>query len=242
MACPPSGTRRRCRTGAPTGALALHPVRRLARHSGLEREPVGPAPIVRRSMPVSLSRASAATCAARVPAVSPDGSGPPTWPPSAPPSSRPSKTPATCTFPKARATIPPPPKPSASRPRLGQKRTFTEHAGALRQPPPARSGGWTWHPVDAAGWLASYRRASPGTPGLASRRRRPFGRRGAVAVAKVGRGRGGQSLGQGWRTILPGMPPAAFALNASAACASGYTAPTWGRKCPSSTRRASWIN
>ena len=32
--------------------------------------------------------------------------------------------------------------------------------------------------------------------------------------------------GEGWRTILPGMPPAAFALYASAACASGYTAPT----------------
>jgi hypothetical protein len=37
---------------------------------------VGPAPIVRRNMPVSSSRASAATCAARVPAVSPNGSGP----------------------------------------------------------------------------------------------------------------------------------------------------------------------
>jgi len=98
------------------------------------------------------------------------------------------------------------------------------------------------HPVDAVGWLASFRRGSPGTPGLASRRRRPFGRRGAVAVAKVGRGRGGQSLGQSWRTILPGMPPAAFALSASAACASVYTAPTWGRKCPSSTRRASSIS
>jgi len=60
----------------PAGALALHPVRRLAQHSGLEREPVGPAPIVRRSTPVSSSQASAATCAARVPAVSPNGSGP----------------------------------------------------------------------------------------------------------------------------------------------------------------------
>ena len=53
---------------------------------------------------------------------------------------------------------------------------------------------------------------------------------------------GGQALGQGRRTILPGMPPAAFALNAWAACASGYTAPTWGRRCPSSTRRASSIS
>jgi len=35
---------------------------------------------------------------------------------------------------------------------------------------------------------------------------------------------------QGWRTILPGMPPAAFALYASAASARGYTAPTWGRR------------
>jgi Sigma-70 region 2 len=48
--------------------------------------------------------------------------------------------------------------------------------------------------------------------------------------------------GQGWRTILPGMPPAAFAPYASTACASGYTAPTWGRRCPSSTRRASSIS
>src|SRR5690242_2271685 len=48
--------------------------------------------------------------------------------------------------------------------------------------------------------------------------------------------------GQGWRTILPGMPPAAFAPYASAACASGYTAPTWGCRCPSSTRRASSIS
>jgi hypothetical protein len=53
VACPPSGTRRRCRTGARRGALAIHPVRRLAQHTGLEREPVGPAPIVRRSTPVS---------------------------------------------------------------------------------------------------------------------------------------------------------------------------------------------
>ena len=71
MACPPSDTRQRCRTGASTGALAIHPVRRFAQHSGLEREPVGPAPIVRRSTQVSSSRASAATCAAGVPAVSP---------------------------------------------------------------------------------------------------------------------------------------------------------------------------
>jgi hypothetical protein len=36
----------------------------------------------------------------------------------------------------------------------------------------------------------------------------------------------GRGPGQGWRMILPGMPPAAFALNALAAWASGYTAPT----------------
>jgi hypothetical protein len=36
---------------------------------------------------VSSRRALAATCAAGVPAVSPNSSGPPTWPPSAPPSS-----------------------------------------------------------------------------------------------------------------------------------------------------------
>ena len=52
----------------------------------------------------------------------------------------------------------------------------------------------------------------------------------------------GQPLNQGWRTILPGMPPAAFALYASAARASGYTAPTSGRRCPSSTRRASSVS
>jgi hypothetical protein len=45
--------------------------------------------------------------------------------------------------------------------------------------------------------------------------------------------------GYGCRTTRPGMPPAAFALNALAASASGYTAPTCGRRCPSSTRRAS---
>jgi len=44
----------------PAGAPALHPVRRFAQHTGLEREPVGPAPIVRCSTPVSSSRASAA--------------------------------------------------------------------------------------------------------------------------------------------------------------------------------------
>jgi hypothetical protein len=37
-------------------------------------------------------------------------------------------------------------------------------------------------------------------------------------------GRAGQLVAQGLRTILPGMPPAAFALYASAARASGYTA------------------
>src|SRR6185437_2992481 len=35
------------------------------------------------------------------------------------------------------------------------------------------------------------------------------------------------ALDQGWRMVRPGIPPAAFALNASTACASGYTAPTW---------------
>ncbi len=42
--------------------------------------------------------------------------------------------------------------------------------------------------------------------------------------------------------ILPGMPPAAFAPYASAARASGYTAPTWGRRYPSSIRRASSVS
>ena len=38
------GTRRRRRTGAPTGALAIHPVRRFAQQAGLERAPVGRTP------------------------------------------------------------------------------------------------------------------------------------------------------------------------------------------------------
>ncbi len=59
-------------------------------------------------------------------------------------------------------------------------------------------------------------------------------------IAKAALGRG--ALGQGWRTILPGMPPAAFALYALAAWASGYTPPTWGRRWPSSTRRASSVS
>jgi hypothetical protein len=242
VACPPSGTRRRRRTGAPTGAPAIHPVRRLAQHTGLEREPVGPAPIVRRSTPVSSSRASAATCAARVPAVSPNGSGPPTGPPSAPPSSRPSKTPATCTSPKARATIPSPPKPSAS---TASIRTEADIRRTRRSPaitPAARSGG-----VDVAScrcrWMVSQLPARiPWHPGTGLKAEEAIWTPWCCG-GREGRSRpGGQALGQGWRTILPGMPPAAFALNASAARASGYTAPTWGRRCPSSTRRASWIS
>jgi hypothetical protein len=42
-----------------------------------------------------------------------------------------SKTPATCTSPKAGATTPPRRNPPPLRPRLRQKRTYTEHAGAL---------------------------------------------------------------------------------------------------------------
>ena len=68
------------------------------------------------------------------------------------------------------------------------------------------------------------------------------GRCGAVAVANAGRCWREQLVDQGWRTILPGTPPAAFAPYASAACASGYTAPTWGRRCPWSTRRASSVS
>jgi SAM-dependent methyltransferase len=49
-------------------------------------------------------------------------------------------------------------------------------------------------------------------------------------------------MDHGWRMIRPAMPPAAFAPKASAARASGYTAPTWGRSCPSSTRRASSVS
>src|SRR5438552_11858045 len=57
--------------------------------------------------------------------------GPPTWPPSAPPSSRPSKTPATCTSPKAGATTPPQPKPSAS---TASIRTDADIHGTRRSP------------------------------------------------------------------------------------------------------------
>src|SRR5947209_4479219 len=60
--------------------------------------------------------------------------GLPTWPPSAPPSSRPSKTPATCTFPKADATTPPQPKPSAS---TASIRTDADNHGTRRSP-----GSW----------------------------------------------------------------------------------------------------
>ena len=131
MACPPSGTRRRCRTGAPhRRACDLYSPSLGSAHRARARA-MGPAPIVRRSMPVSSSRASAATCAARVPAVSPNSSGPPTWPLSAPPSSRPLKSPATCTSPKAGATIPPPPKPSAS---TASIRTEADIHGTRRSP------------------------------------------------------------------------------------------------------------
>ena len=71
-------------------------------------------------------------------ATSRTGSGPPTWPPSAPPSSRPLKTPATCTSPKAGATIPPPPKPSAS---TASIRTEADIHGTRRSPAPAPASG-----------------------------------------------------------------------------------------------------
>src|SRR5262249_55051699 len=57
-------TRRRRRTGAPTGAPALLRVRCFAQHAGPEREPSGPAPILRRSTPAS----SSPTGASRLPA------------------------------------------------------------------------------------------------------------------------------------------------------------------------------
>src|SRR5438876_7735767 len=57
--------------------------------------------------------------------------GLPTWPPSARPSSRPSKTPATCTSPKADATTPPQPKPSAS---TASIRTDADIHGTRRSP------------------------------------------------------------------------------------------------------------
>ena len=64
----------------------------------------------------------------------------PTWPPSARPSSRPSKKPATCTSPKAGATIPPPPKPSAF---TASIRTEPDIHGTRRSPaagPPRAAG------------------------------------------------------------------------------------------------------
>jgi len=131
VACPPSDTRRRCRTGAPAGALALHPVRRLAQHTGLEREPVGPAPIVRRSMPVSSSRASAVTCALVCPPSRLTAAGrQPGYHPRrrhrGPQRRRLPAHPRRPARPHHPRRNPPPP-----RPRLAQKRTFTEHAGAL---------------------------------------------------------------------------------------------------------------
>src|SRR5437879_8613270 len=57
--------------------------------------------------------------------------GRPTWPPSAQPSARPSRTPATCTSPKADATTPPRPKPSAS---TASIRTDADIHGTRRSP------------------------------------------------------------------------------------------------------------
>src|SRR5258708_5336177 len=57
--------------------------------------------------------------------------GPSTWPPSARPSPRLSKTPATCTSPKAAATIRPPPKPSAF---TGSIKTDADIRGTRRSP------------------------------------------------------------------------------------------------------------
>ena len=64
-------------------------------------------------------------------ATSHTGSDPPTWLLSASPSSQPSKMPVTCMSPKAGVSTPPRRSPPPPRPRLGQKQTFTEHAGAL---------------------------------------------------------------------------------------------------------------
>src|SRR6266567_3737820 len=96
---------------------------------------------------------------ARVPAVSPNGSGPPTWLPSAPPSSRPSKTPATCTSPKAGATTPLPPRPSAS---TASTRTDTDIHGTRRSPDSysaSESRGLS-APAAFAGWTATANAAS----------------------------------------------------------------------------------
>jgi predicted transposase YbfD/YdcC len=58
---------------------------------------------------------------AKTPPPAGPAAGPPTWPPSAQPSSRPSRMPATCTSPRADATTPPPPRPSASTASIRQK-------------------------------------------------------------------------------------------------------------------------
>lgn len=76
---------------------------------------------------------------AKTPRPAAAAAGPPTRPPSAPPSPWLSKTPATCTSPKAAATTPPQPNPPPPRLRLGQKRTITEHAGALGSTPRLRA-------------------------------------------------------------------------------------------------------
>ena len=64
--------------------------------------------------------------------------GRPTLPPSAPPSLRPSKTPATCTSPKDPATIPPPPKPSASTASIKDRCRHSRNAGVLGATPGSR--------------------------------------------------------------------------------------------------------
>ena len=71
------------------------------------------------------------------------GSGPVNLPPSAPPSSRPSKTPATRTSPKAAATTPPQPEPSAS---MASIRTDADIHGTRRSPGPARGRPRQVHP------------------------------------------------------------------------------------------------
>ena len=110
-----------------------------------------------------------------------------------------------------------------------------------RQPLGRGEAGGAWHPVDAAGWLVTGPDPWHPATGLKPEEATPTPWVPWRSRTSVEAG-AGQALGQGWRTILPGMPPAAFALNASAARASGYTAPTWGRRCPSSTRRASSIS
>src|SRR6266487_1296541 len=90
------------------------------------------------SGPSRLTTTSATLLSGKIHPPAAPAAGRPTWPPSAQPSARPSRTPATCTSPKADATTPPRPKPSAS---TASIRTDADIHGTRRSPalPAARA-------------------------------------------------------------------------------------------------------